>query len=157
MSAIAEILDYYNWKQVIAIYTDDDYGRNGISALGDKLDERRCKISYKAALPPEAKRSDIMDLLIKVALMESRIIVLHAPDSGLAVFPVAHYLGMLENGYVWIATDWLSSFLDTYPALDYEVINTMQGVLTLRQHTADSERKKDLFSRWRKLVKRETC
>uniref|UniRef100_A0A1D1XVY8 Glutamate receptor n=1 Tax=Anthurium amnicola TaxID=1678845 RepID=A0A1D1XVY8_9ARAE len=156
MTAIAEIVDYYNWKQVIAIYTDDDYGRNGIAALGDKLDDRRCKISYKAALPPGATRSDITDLLIKVALMESRIIVLHALDSGLAVFSVAHYLGMLGNGYVWIATDWLASYLDTYTPLDYEIINTMQGVLTLRQHTADSKRKNDLLSRWRNLVKKET-
>ncbi|MQL97355.1 hypothetical protein Taro_030044 [Colocasia esculenta] len=155
MSAIADIVDYYNWKQVITIYIDDDYGRNGVAALGDQLDERRCKISYKAALPPGAARSDIMDLLIKVALMESRIIVLHAPECGIEVFSVAHYLGMLENGYVWIATDWLSSFLDTFTPPDSEVINAMQGVLTLRQHTADSERKDDLLSRWRNLTKKE--
>uniref|UniRef100_A0A1D1ZJS5 Glutamate receptor n=1 Tax=Anthurium amnicola TaxID=1678845 RepID=A0A1D1ZJS5_9ARAE len=156
MTAIAEIVDYYNWKQVIAIYTDDDYGRNGIAALGDKLDDRRCKISYKAALRPEAARSDITDLLVKVALMEPRVIVIHAPVAGVSVFSMAHYLGMLGNGYVWIATDWLSSLLDTSAPLGSEVMNTIQGVLSLRQHNVDSKRKNDLFSRWGKLAKKET-
>ncbi|MQL96500.1 hypothetical protein Taro_029169 [Colocasia esculenta] len=156
MVAIADVIDYYQWKQVIAIYTDDDYGRNGIDSLGDKLNERRCKISYKAALPPEATRIDITNLLVKVALMEPRVIVLHSPVAGAAVFSVAQYLGMLGNGYVWFATDWLSTILDTSVPLDSELMNTIQGVISLRQHTADSTRKNDLLSRWSKLTKKET-
>ena len=31
MAAIADIVDYYGWREVTAIYTDDDYGRNGIA------------------------------------------------------------------------------------------------------------------------------
>ena len=45
MAAVAEIVAYYEWRDVIAIYIDDDYGRNGVAALGDKLAEKRCKIS----------------------------------------------------------------------------------------------------------------
>ena len=40
MAAVAEIVDYYGWKEVIALYVDDDYGRNGIVTLGDKLAEK---------------------------------------------------------------------------------------------------------------------
>ena len=68
MAAVAEIVDYYGWKEVIALYVDDDYGRNGIVALGDKLAGKRCKISYKAPMPPEATRDDITDVLIKVMI-----------------------------------------------------------------------------------------
>ncbi|XP_058090580.1 glutamate receptor 3.3 [Magnolia sinica] len=153
MSAIAELLDFYRWKNVIAVYIDNDYGRNGVSALGDKLAERRCKISYKAALPPGVTSDEIMNILVKVLMMESRIIVLHANlDSGLAVLSVAHYLGLMGNGYVWIATDWLSSVLDTSRPLAWETMESMQGILTLRQHTADSGRKRDFVSRWSKLT-----
>lgn len=155
MAAIAEIVDYYQWKQVIAIFIDDDYGRNGVASLGDKLAERRCKISFKAGFSPGATRSEMMDLLVQVAMMESRIIVLHAnPDSGLMVLSVAQYLGMMQNGYVWIATDWLTSLLDSSSPLDSETVNTMQGVLALRQHTADSKKKSDFVSKWRMLVKK---
>ncbi|KAJ1418152.1 Receptor, ligand binding region [Sesbania bispinosa] len=33
MTAMANLIDFYGWKEVIAVYLDDDYGRNGISAL----------------------------------------------------------------------------------------------------------------------------
>ena len=95
MTAVADIVDFYGWKAVIAIFIDDDYGRNGMLALEDKLAERRCRISYKAGISPGSgvNRGEIMDLLIKVALMESRIIVLHVnPDSGFLVLSVAQYL-----------------------------------------------------------------
>ncbi|XP_010266233.1 PREDICTED: glutamate receptor 3.3-like isoform X2 [Nelumbo nucifera] len=155
MTAVAEIVDYYGWKEVVAIFIDDDYGRNGVAALGDKLAERRCRISYKAGIPLElgVSRDAVVDILVKVALLESRVIVLHAnPDSGLLVFSVAHYLGMMGNGYVWIATDWLSSLLDSSSPLPQETMDLMQGVLAFRQHTVDSIRKRTFFSRWKKLV-----
>ncbi|XP_062026485.1 glutamate receptor 3.3 [Rosa rugosa] len=155
MTAVAQIVDHYGWREVIAIFVDDDYGRNGISALDDKLAERRCKISYKLAIPPgpAANRSAIMDLLIKVALLESRVIVLHVnPDSGFMVLAVAQYLKMMGDGFVWIATDWLSSVLDSAFPLPSEIMDTLQGVLVLRLHTPDSDRKRAFFSKWNKLT-----
>ncbi|KAF8410637.1 hypothetical protein HHK36_003169 [Tetracentron sinense] len=154
MSAIAEMVSYYGWREVIAVFTDDDHGRNGIASLGDILAERRCKISYKAALPPETEvtRGGITDILVKVAMMESRVIVLHTySKSGLLVFDVAHYLGMMESGYAWITTTWLSTVLDSTPPLPLVTANSIQGVLTLRPHTPDSERKRAFISRWSQL------
>lgn len=153
MSAVAEIVNHYGWKEVTAIYIDDDYGRNGISALNDKLAERRCRISYKVGIPPGSiKKGTIMDTLVKVALVEARVIVLHTnPDSGFMVFSVAQYLGMAGNGYVWIATEWLSSALDSANSLPSETTDSLQGVLMLRQHTPDSDQKRAFISRWNKL------
>ncbi|XP_058220528.1 glutamate receptor 3.3 [Rhododendron vialii] len=154
MTAIAEIVDYYSWKEVIAIYIDDDYGRNGVAALEDALAARRCKVSYNAGIPPGSavSRGDIMDILIKVALLESRVIVLHVnPDSGFTVFSVAQYLGMMANGHVWLATDWLSSVLDSFSPLPSDKMDSLQGVLVLRAHTPDSDRKRNFLSRWNKL------
>ncbi|KAF8405568.1 hypothetical protein HHK36_010475 [Tetracentron sinense] len=154
MTAIAEMVSYYGWREVIAVFTDDDHGRNGIAALGDKLAERRCKISFKAALPPDpgTTRSEITDILVKVAMMESRVIVLHTyAKSGLLVFDVARYLGMMESGYVWITTTWLSTVLDSMPPLPLATANSIQGVLTLRPHTPDSKRKSSFISRWSQL------
>ncbi|KAJ6731201.1 GLUTAMATE RECEPTOR 3.3 [Salix viminalis] len=155
MAAVSDVVDYYGWKQVTAIYIDDDYGRNGISALGDKLAERRCRISYKAGIPPDSgvNRTDILDVLIKVALMESRVIILHVnPDVGFEVFSVANRLQMMGNGWAWIATSWLSSVLDSASPLPSETMDSIQGVLFLRQHTPDSDRKRGFYSRWRKLT-----
>ncbi|KAI4374870.1 hypothetical protein MLD38_012812 [Melastoma candidum] len=154
MSAVAEIVEYYGWKEVTAIYLDDDYGRNGISALDDKLAERRLRISYKVGIRPgTVSRADIMDILVKVTMMESRVVVVHTnPESGFQVFSVAQYLGMMGNGFVWIATDWLASVLDSSSPTPSEKMDVLQGVLVLRQHTADSDRKRAFSSRWNKLT-----
>lgn len=155
MAAIAEVVEYYGWKSVIAIFIDNDNGRNGVSALGDKLAERRCRISFKAGIPPDSVvgRDGILDILVKVALLESRVVVLHTdPALGFEVFSVAKYMGMMGNGYVWIATDWLSSVLDSASPLPSDKMDTLQGVLVLRQHTPDSDRKRAFTSRWNKLA-----
>ncbi|KAM7257037.1 hypothetical protein ACFE04_012778 [Oxalis oulophora] len=151
MAAIAEMVSYYGWAEVIAIYTDDDQSRNGITTLGDKLAERRCKITYKAVLPPDTKssRDDIQRELVKIQMMESRVIILNAYEkTGLMAFEVAKSLGMMGKGYVWIATTWLSTVLDSKPPIKP---NSLLGVLTLRPHTPDSKKKRDFVSRWPKL------
>jgi len=152
MYAAADIVKYYGWREVIAIFVDDDYGRNGISALGDALAKNRAKISYKAALAPGASKSDINDLLVEVNLMEARVFVIHVnPDSGLAVFSIAESLGMMNSGYVWIATDWLPSVLDGSEILDPHTMDLLQGVLAFRHYTPDSEQKNAFVSRWKSL------
>ncbi|KNA19935.1 hypothetical protein SOVF_056880 [Spinacia oleracea] len=156
MAAIADILTYYEWREVTAIYTDDDYGRNGIAALGDKLAERRCTISYKARMNPELNREDIRNVLFQVSLQESRIIILHTYNNyGLEVLEIARSLHMLDRGYVWIATNWLSDVIDTDSPPSPVALNNVQGLLTLRVHTPNSQLKKKFVSRWADLVRRE--
>ncbi|CAK9183818.1 unnamed protein product [Ilex paraguariensis] len=157
MYAVADLVEYYGWSEVVAIFVDDDYGRNGISVLGDALAKKRAKISYKAAFSPGAVTSDINDLLVGVNLMESRVYVVHVnPDSGLTVFSIAKKLGMTTSGYVWIATDWLPSLLDSLESVDPDTMDLLQGVLALRHHTADSNLKKGFTNRWKSLKDKES-
>jgi ionotropic glutamate receptor len=152
MYAIADIVTYFGWREVIAIFVDDDYGRSGISILGDALAMKRAKISYKAALAPRASRSQISDLLLKVNQMESRVYVVHVnPDSGLSLFSTAKSLHMMTKGYVWIATDWLPSVLDALEPDDTDTMNLLQGVIALRHHTQDTDLKKKFMSKWSSL------
>ncbi|KAI9176994.1 hypothetical protein LWI28_009656 [Acer negundo] len=150
MYAIADMVQYYEWREVIAIYVDDDYGRNGISVLGDALAKKRAKISYKAAFTPGASESEINDLLVGANLIESRVFVVHVnPDSGLKIFSVAKSLNMLIGGYVWIATDWLPSHLDSIQPADPDTMNLLQGVVALRHHIPDTDVKKKFVSNWK--------
>ncbi|KAG5252065.1 glutamate receptor [Salix suchowensis] len=152
MHAIADLVTYFGWREVIAIFVDDDYGRSGISVLGDALAMKRAKISYKAALAPGASTSQISDLLLGVNQMESRVYVVHVnPDSGLSLFSVARSLQMMTTGYVWIATDWLPSVLDALDPVDTDKMNLLQGVVALRHHTPDSDLKKTFMSKWSSL------
>ncbi|KAL4347767.1 hypothetical protein GQ457_17G015130 [Hibiscus cannabinus] len=153
MYAIADIVEYYGWREVIAIFVDDDYGRGGISILGDALAKKRSKISYKAAFSPGDDESKINDLLVEVNLMESRVYVVHVnPDTGLNIFSVAKSLNMMDDGYVWIATDWLPTQLDSMESVDSDTMNLLQGVVTLRHYTPDTNLKKKFISRWKGSV-----
>ncbi|KAL7612487.1 hypothetical protein Lser_V15G07083 [Lactuca serriola] len=153
MAAIADIIKYYEWKKVTAIYVDDDHGRNGIISLGDQLASRGCEISHKAPIKPLATRTDISDVLVKVALMESRILVVHTyADRGLDILDVAKHLGMLDSGYVWIATNWLSTVIDTSTSLSLKTIDVMQGFITLKAYTKDSNLTRKFASKWQNLT-----
>jgi ionotropic glutamate receptor len=101
--------------------------------------------------------SKINDLLVGVNLMESRVYIVHVnPDSGLTVFSVAKSLGMMTGGYVWIATDWLPSLLDSSKTDDPDTMNLLQGVISLRHHTPDTDLKKKFISRWNNLKDNES-
>ncbi|KAL3534251.1 hypothetical protein ACH5RR_002712 [Cinchona calisaya] len=157
MHAIADMLEYFGWREIVAIFVDDDYGRNGISVLGDALAKNRAKISYKAAFTPKASKSDINDLLVAVKQMESRVYVVHVnPDSGLTIFSVAKSLGMMTAGYGWITTDWLPSVLEPKGSVDSETMDLIQGVVTLRHHTPDSVLKRRFTSLWENLKDKQT-
>ncbi|XP_062102791.1 glutamate receptor 3.6-like [Humulus lupulus] len=156
MAAVAELVGYYQWRDVVAIYVDDDFGRNGIIALGDRLGEKRCKISHKAPLTPNADKSEITKALVQVSYMGSRIVIVHVYDThGLMLLNEAKALQMMENGYVWITTDWLSTSLDSDPTLISQKSEDIQGVLTLRMYTPDSPMKAEFVSKWPNLTRTE--
>ncbi|KAI8011657.1 Glutamate receptor 3.4 [Camellia lanceoleosa] len=130
MYAIAYLIEFYGWREVVTIFVDNDYRRNGISKN---------------------------DLLVRVNMMESRVYVVHVnPDSDLTIFSVAKLLWMLNAGYIWIATDWLPSVLDSSESIDPNTMNLLQGIITLHHHTPDSDLKKSFTSRWKNFIYRET-
>ncbi|GJR46180.1 gypsy type transposase [Tanacetum coccineum] len=89
---------YFGWKEIINVYVDDDYGRNGILALDDALSKKQAKISYKASFNSGASQSEITELLIGINMMESRVYVVHVSrDSGLEIFSMAKKLGMMTT------------------------------------------------------------
>ncbi|KAK4372716.1 hypothetical protein RND71_008100 [Anisodus tanguticus] len=152
MYAIVGLVDYYGWKEVVAIFVDDDNSRNRISVLGDALTKKQAKISYKAPFSPGATKSDTDDLLVSVNLMEARVYIVHVnPDTGLSFFSKAKTLGMMTSGYVWIATDWIPSVLDSSDSVNKDTMDLIQGVVALCLHTPDSDQKKTFASRWKNL------
>ncbi|KAG7010729.1 Glutamate receptor 3.7, partial [Cucurbita argyrosperma subsp. argyrosperma] len=153
MTAMAELIDFYEWKEVIIIFVDDDYGRNGMSTLTDELDKKMFKVSYKLPLPSQLNLSEITDMLNKSKLLGPRVYVVHVnPDPRLSIFKIAHQLDMMTSDYVWLATDWLSSTLDSILPVHQTSLNILQGVVVLRQYTPESSQKTTLWSRLRKML-----
>ncbi|KAM0901553.1 hypothetical protein ACQ4PT_019902 [Festuca glaucescens] len=154
MHAVASIIDYYQWKEVTAIFVDDDYGRGGVSVLGDALAAKRARISYKAAIPPNSNTDVVSDVLFRANMMESRVFVVHVnPDTGMELFSTANKLRMMASGYVWIVTDWLAAVLDSSRSSDRNAMNYIQGIIVLRQHTPDSVARSKFISKWNNMAR----
>ncbi|GJV52750.1 glutamate receptor 3.2-like protein [Tanacetum coccineum] len=153
MKAVAAIISYFHYREVTAVYTDDDQFRNSISLLGYELAKKNCRLSGKVPLPGylRATREIIRDELLKVMSMESRVILLHTYfDTGLIILEIANSLNMMRKGYVWIATTWLSTVVDS---IGIPHNNKLHGVLTLRPHTPYSYKKRAFSRRWKNLSK----
>nr|GEU47982.1 hypothetical protein [Tanacetum cinerariifolium] len=113
----------------------------------------RCRLSGKAPLlvNSELTREIIKDRLTKVMLMESCVILVHPNfNTSLMIFEIAKSLGMMKRGYIWIATAWLSTILDS-TGIPPTNADTLHGVLTLRPNTPDSYKKKAFVIRWKNL------
>ncbi|KAL4320322.1 hypothetical protein GQ457_18G024100 [Hibiscus cannabinus] len=152
MNVMASLVDFYGWKEVIAIYVDDDYGRNGIAALNDELDKRMAKSFYRLPLPLHFVQSDIVALLKESKLLGPHVYIVHVnPDPQLRIFAAAEMLQMMTNDYVWFATDWLSTTIDSFAPVNRTALRVLQGVVGLRQHIPKSNQKKDFMSRWRMM------
>ncbi|PON83854.1 Ionotropic glutamate receptor [Trema orientale] len=152
MAAMADLVDFYGWKQVITVFVDNEYGRNGISALEDELEKKMVKIAYKLALPVNFDVNNITELLNSSKLFGPRVYVVHVDtDPSLKIFKVAESLNMMTSNYVWLATDWLSSTIDSFSPMARTSLGSLHGVVSLRQHTLESSRKQAFLSRWKKM------
>jgi ionotropic glutamate receptor len=153
MAAMADLVDFYGWKEVIAIFIDDDYGRNGIAALDDELEKKSLKISHKFPLPIQFDVGNITDMLNKSKVLSTRVYIVHVgPDPRFRIFTIAQKLEMMTSKYVWLATDWLSTTLDSLTPMSQTSLHILQGVVGLRQHIPDSSRKRAFVSRWKKML-----
>ncbi|KAL0319846.1 UNVERIFIED_CONTAM: Glutamate receptor 3.7 [Sesamum radiatum] len=151
MAAVADIIDFYDWKEIIAVFVDNDYGRNGVTALGHELARKRATISYKLPLCPEYNISEISDVLSKSKALGPRVYVVHIdPDPSLKFFRIVKELNMITSNYIWLTTDWLSSTLDSLPG-DRDSLEILQGVVTLRPYIPNNPKKKAFTARWRNM------
>ena len=108
------------------------------------------RISHNLALPVQYNLNDIADLLNKLRFLGRRVYIVHVdPDPRLRIFTVAKL--MMTSNYVWFATDWLSTTVDSFSPMNRTSLTALQGVVTLRKHIPESSRKRAVMSRWKKM------
>ncbi|CAI5516260.1 unnamed protein product [Closterium sp. Naga37s-1] len=85
MEVIADILQYYQWHQAIMIYSDDEFGHNGMDALTNilmaKSQQLPLQFSNKVALDPRATNEEITQLLRAMQSSETSVFVVHVASS----------------------------------------------------------------------------
>ncbi|KAJ7555969.1 hypothetical protein O6H91_05G063400 [Diphasiastrum complanatum] len=157
MEAIAGVVGFFGWRQVVALYSDDDFGASGICALSNALVGVRATIVNRMGLDPAIGRDGIHRALIQLAQLGSRIFVVHMqPNMGRILFDVAHSLKMTGTGYVWIVTEALSSVLDQI-SYDDEFVKATQGLIGTRTFIPDSKKLQTFMNEWKQIAKKETA
>jgi len=116
--------------------------KNGFSAysgiltlLSDTLKAVNTDIEHHSTFPslPSLSNAEafIEQELVNMRSRSNRVfvVVISSLEMAVLLFEKAKQLGMMEKGYVWIVTDEIASFLDSF---DSSVVNNMQGVIGFR-------------------------
>lgn len=139
----------------MAIYTDDDFGNNGVAALGDALQVVGTTITYKANLDPAITMDGITSILTYLALLEPRVYIVHvSPDVGRMLFTMAEQLQMMTTGYVWIVTEAMSFVMDDLTN-DTSFLASLQGVIGTRSHIPSTPQLQAYLTGWERLHKND--
>ncbi|KAL8522558.1 hypothetical protein ACS0TY_012641 [Phlomoides rotata] len=148
VDAIAAVIKYFQWSQVVILHEDSHYGHGIIPSLSNALQQVNARITYRSIIPPSATEDTLLKELYKMKTMQTRVFVVHI-KTGLAssFFPKVKEAGMLVEGYAWIVT---GEPLDLLHWLDPHVVQTMQGVLGVKPLIPSSQKLSSTAIRWRR-------
>ncbi|CAN6204521.1 unnamed protein product [Urochloa humidicola] len=136
--AIASLIRYFNWRQVVLIYEDSDFGRGIIPYLVDALQDADAHIPYRSTVSSVPTDDQIKVELNKLKTMQTRVFVVHmSSDIAARLFVLARDAEMLDDGYSWIVTDSVGNMFSTF---DQNTVNSMQGVLGVRPYIPQSNK-----------------
>ncbi|CAI5996469.1 unnamed protein product [Closterium sp. NIES-65] len=121
MAVVADLVGFYNWTQVVALFESTDSAWNGFQSLTRLLQQRgtaRVVASWQFDSAVSAE-TDVMAAFLQVRAVEASVFVLHlhSPTTIRIVLKTAAQLGLFTAGYVWIATAGVMSVLSTDRAL----------------------------------------
>ncbi|KAJ0744949.1 putative periplasmic binding protein-like I [Helianthus annuus] len=148
LEPLAALIKHFKWREVVFVYEDDEYGRGLVPYFSHVMQNISTKLMYQIAVPPLALDDWILKQLYKLKTMQTRVFVVHAlPDLASRFFNKVNEAGMMEDGYVWIITEVLTSRLHL---LDRVNLDSMHGVLGVKSYIPRSKELTDFEKRWKR-------
>ncbi|XP_071741991.1 glutamate receptor 2.7-like [Rutidosis leptorrhynchoides] len=148
LEPIAELINHFKWKEIVFIYEAGEYGRGLVPYLSEAMMNIDTKVMSRNAISPSASDDSILEKLYKLKTMQTRVFVVHVlPDLAVRFFKKANEAGMMEEGYVWIITEVLTSRLHSF---DHTVIDSMQGVLGVKSYIPRSNELVKFEKQWKR-------
>ncbi|GLU13775.1 hypothetical protein SLE2022_303870 [Rubroshorea leprosula] len=161
MKCIAAIISSYGWRKVIAVYEDGVYGGDyGQAAeLSEALQKSGSEIEHRLILPPFSSISNPKEVLEeeleKLQRIQSRVFVVLQASSPMTVhlFEEAKKMRFVGRDSVWIITDTISSYLDSYNS---SVISSMEGALGIKTYYSEaSSSYRGFYDQFRRIFRKE--
>ncbi|KAL0421400.1 UNVERIFIED_CONTAM: Glutamate receptor 2.8 [Sesamum latifolium] len=148
VDAIATIVKYYRWGQVVIVYEDSDYGNGIIPFLSNAFQDVNARVSHRSVIPVSATDDFILQELYKMKTMQTRVFVVHISSSlASRFFLKVKEAEMMSEGYAWIVT---SGLMDLFYSLDSHVIESMQGVVGVKPLIPTSRRLRSTTRKWKR-------
>ncbi|XP_023536844.1 glutamate receptor 2.7-like [Cucurbita pepo subsp. pepo] len=136
VAAISALVKAYNWRQVVLIYQDDEFGDGMLPYLIDALQDVNARVPYRSVIDPTATEDQIGEELYKLMTMPTRVFLVHMqPSLAIRLFAKANKIGMMREGYAWILTDAIANLLDSMTS---SVLNSMEGALGVKTYVPKS-------------------
>ncbi|XP_037304481.2 vomeronasal type-2 receptor 1 [Pungitius pungitius] len=110
-AAMAQLVLHFGWTWVGTIAADDDYGKYGIKAFKEQVEEAGVCISFSETLPKVSSPEDMQRIAKTVAQATAKIIVVFSSDVDLSPL-VLELLRHNVTDRTWIASEaWVTSAL----------------------------------------------
>ncbi|XP_028838854.1 extracellular calcium-sensing receptor [Denticeps clupeoides] len=124
-TAMADIIEYFQWNWVIAIASDDEYGRPGIEKFENEMLERDICIHLNELISQYFDEADVKGLADRIENSTSKIIVVFA--SGPDIEPLVKEMVRRNiTDRIWLASEaWAISSLIAKP----EYLDVMGGTI----------------------------
>ncbi|XP_039118465.1 glutamate receptor 2.2-like, partial [Dioscorea cayenensis subsp. rotundata] len=153
VGAISSLVKSFNWREVVLVYENTEYGSGIILYLVDAFQEIVARVPYRSVISPSVNDDQLNEELYKLMTMQTRVFVVHMRSSLTSrLFLKAKEIGLMEEGYVWIMTDGIGNMIDS---LDPRSIDAMQGVVAVRSYVPRSQTIANFTTRWKARFRQE--
>ncbi|KAG0470455.1 hypothetical protein HPP92_017155 [Vanilla planifolia] len=150
---ITSIIQEFKWNEVVPVFEDSEHGNGIVPYLLDAFQEINVRVPYRSTIPPTATKDEILTELKKLKNMQTRVFVAHLTcNLGLQLLLLAKEEGMLEEGYVWIATYALTDIINLMGSSASAV---MQGIVGIKPFVKTTRKLVDFKQGWRKRFHQE--
>ncbi|XP_050938867.1 glutamate receptor 2.2-like [Cucumis melo] len=151
--AIRDIIKTFEWKQIVTIYQDDEFGKSVVLDLIHALQEEEVN-THVYRINPGASVDEIREELEMLKNKEqATIFIVHMVHSLAShVFTTANEIGITRKGYAWILADAITSSLNS---INYSTLRSMQGFLGVKPFVPKTIELDNFTIRWRKKFLQE--
>ncbi|XP_075053544.1 extracellular calcium-sensing receptor [Mixophyes fleayi] len=132
-TAMADIIEYFQWNWVITIAADDDYGRPGIEKFREEAEERDICIDFTELISQYSPISEIEKVVDAIENSTAKVIVVFS--SGPDLEPLIKVIVRRNiTGRIWLASEaWASSSLIAIPEYFHVIGGTIGFALRAGQ------------------------
>ncbi|KAK1263793.1 Glutamate receptor 2.7 [Acorus gramineus] len=148
VKAIADFVQNFQWREVILVHEDTEYGTGILPDLIDAFRDVSVVVSHRSVIALSATDDVIRDQINRLKATWTRVFVVHmSPSLATRLFRKANEADLMGEESVWITTDGLTNILDTMHPSE---IDLMQGVVGLRPYVRKTRKNVEFLRRWKK-------